>query len=634
MDHSSAEESDISDSDIVEYKEKACARLRSGKMKVKNGENAFRCPFCPGKKKQDYNLKDLLQHAKGIGAAPNRKAKVRATHQGLAKYLEKDLASSLEKPLQIVVYKPKTPKNEEEKFVWPWMGIVVNLPPELKFIEFPRESEDRLRAQFSRFRPLQVTILGNDEDQTFCAIIKFAKEWSGLNDAYAFEKHFVVEQYGKADWNKRNCRKDDLYGWLARSDDYNSPGPIGIHLRQNGDLRTVGDLEREGLQKTDRRVAYYARKIEETNEHMRELELKHNQSAMKLQRMMEEEDRLVEEHNKKIQKMQNAACKSSRKIINENLRLHGELETKRKQIDRRCKQLQELATKSNMDGSKLEAAKEKNAKENGLLNLATLKQKEADKKLLQLVEKQKEETDAALKKLTDLEAQLASKHRLELEIEQLRGRLEVMKHMGAEEDTKLEELDKMRETLEEKDAEIEGIESLNQTLIIKERRTNDELEDAKKELISELQKMLGARSSIGVKRMGELDQKAFLSACKEKVAKDGGKKKLAHLCSEWEKEIRQPDWHPFKVIVVDGQAKMVQEIIQEDDEKLQALKAELGQEAHDAVVKALLEMNEYNPSGRYPLPELWNFKDDRKASIGDVAAYLVKQWKTHKKKHT
>jgi hypothetical protein len=79
---------------------------------------------------------------------------------------------------------------------------------------------------------------------------------------------------------------------------------------------------------------------------------------------------------------------------------------------------------------------------------------------------------------------------------------------------------------------------------------------------------------------------------------------------------------------------MVQEIIMEDDEKLQALKAELGVKAHDVVVKALLEMNEYNPSGRYPIPELWNFREDQRAPMGEAVAYVVKRWKANKKKHT
>jgi archaellum biogenesis ATPase FlaH len=89
-----------------------------------------------------------------------------------------------------------------------------------------------------------------------------------------------------------------------------------------------------------------------------------------------------------------------------------------------------------------------------------------------------------MKMLYDLEMQLASKQKLELEREQLRGNLEVRKHM-AEEDAKSKEmLDKLHEELKGKDEEMEGIDSMNQALIIQQRRTNDELEEAKKELIT------------------------------------------------------------------------------------------------------------------------------------------------------
>lgn len=77
---------------------------------------------------------------------------------------------------------------------------------------------------------------------------------------------------------------------------------------------------------------------------------------------------------------------------------------------------------------------------------------------------------------------------------------------------------------------------------------------------------------------------------------------------------------------------IIQELIDENDEKLSGLKAEYGDEVYGAVVKALNEMNEYNPSGRYPLPELWNSKEGRKASLREGAAHILKLWKQNKRK--
>ncbi|XP_051207397.1 protein INVOLVED IN DE NOVO 2 [Lolium perenne] len=636
MEHSSEEESEISDSEIDEYKDKIYAQLRAGKLKVQYGEKTFRCPFCLGKKKQDYNGKDLMQHASGIGVAPKRTARVRASHLALAEFVKNDLASSLEPSLKFAIVECKPPKKEEEKFVWPWMGILVNVPTDLKCANSVQEWEDMLRSQLSRFRPCQVIVKLDSNGQINHSIIKFSEDWTGLEDALAFEKHFIVEKYSKTDWNKINCRKDDLYGWLARSDDFDSPGTIGEHLRDIGVLKKISDRERDG---TDRRVAHYKRQMEEKNERLQELELKNNQNAMKLDRMMNDKDRLVQEHNEKIRKMQHDAAMNSGKILAENHRLQQELETRRDEIRRSHEKFEELARKSNINRAKMEAEKEKNANENILLDLATLKHKKADEELRQLVKKHEQEKEDAFKRQYKLEEDLISKQNLEMELAQLRGKLEVMKHMGAEADTTSKEVDKISEELKEKDEQLDAMDSINQALIIVERRTNDELEQAKKELIKGLQEMSVTRSIIGVKRMGILDEKAFLAACKKKAANDVSKKAENYdlegesilLLTKWEDEITQPDWHPFKVIDVNGHAK---EILQEDDEKLQALKEEAGQEARDVVVKALLEMNEYNPSGRYAVPVLWNFKENRRAPLDEAVDYMLKQWKLNRKKKT
>lgn len=76
----------------------------------------------------------------------------------------------------------------------------------------------------------------------------------------------------------------------------------------------------------------------------------------------------------------------------------------------------------------------------------------------------------------------------------------------------------------------------------------------------------------------------------------------------------------------------MQRVIDENDAELGKLKQELGDEIYDAVTVALKEIEEYNPSGRYAIPELWNFKEGRKATLKEVISYIFKQLKTQKRK--
>ena len=74
-----------------------------------------------------------------------------------------------------------------------------------------------------------------------------------------------------------------------------------------------------------------------------------------------------------------------------------------------------------------------------------------------------------------------------------------------------------------------------------------------------LSDMLSGHTLIGIKRMGELDEKAFQIACKRKFAKGDADIKAAVFCSKWQEHLKNPNWHPFRVIT-DGEKSEVRKI--------------------------------------------------------------------------
>lgn len=76
----------------------------------------------------------------------------------------------------------------------------------------------------------------------------------------------------------------------------------------------------------------------------------------------------------------------------------------------------------------------------------------------------------------------------------------------------------------------------------------------------------------------------------------------------------------------------MQKILDENDEDLQNLKLEWGDEIYNSITSALKDLDEYNASGRYVVQELWNLKENRKATLKEVINFIFRQLKGPKRR--
>ncbi|XP_047153670.1 factor of DNA methylation 4-like [Vigna umbellata] len=646
----------VRESDFEYYEREYYKDLKDGYYKLEISKSSYRCPFC---RENDYSLSELLKHAVRFERySRTMRIKELAKHSALQLYIERHLGVDNrsekvaddrprnaildgagkvvhDKSENVVNDRPVSIGNVENKsenvakehlFVWPWVGVVGNIVTEFKDGRRVGESGANLRDEFTRkgFHPMRVHPLWNRYGHSGFAIVEFSKDWEGFTNAMNFERSFEAEHCGKRDYYISRNRGNKLYGWIARDDDYHSNTIIGDYLKKNGDLQSVSEKQAEEKRKTSLLVFDLTNTLKVKHEKLEQVSSKYDDVNVALNRVMNEKEAMIESYNNEMKKMRQETRQNWETIYVAHEKARLDLRAQRKILEDREKDLQRCQVQNENERKKLDLEKRNN-------DMAMMEQNKADERVLHLAEEHKKEKQKMHKKILQLQKKLDAKQTLELEIQRLKGALEVMKQLVEDDYEEQKKLDEIKVELEDKEDELKEHEDLQQALVVRERKTNDELQDARKELILWLRKSHSNRATIGVKRMGELDEKPFVGAARRKFSDDEADVRALELCSQYEAYLRDPSWHPFKVLT-DKEGGKAKEILDEEDEKLRYLKNEFGDEVYRAVTTALMELNEYNPSGRYPIPEMWNSKEGRKAALKEGIAYLIRQWKVSKQR--
>ncbi|KAH9627529.1 hypothetical protein KSS87_016243 [Heliosperma pusillum] len=507
------------------------------------------------------------------------------------------------------------------KFVWPWKGIVANIPVQKQNGRYVGESGSKLRDEFTKknFYPLKVIPLWTFQGHSGFAVVDFKQDLNGFGHVDSFEKFFEGDHHGRRDWYTTRSCGDKLYGWAAREVDYNLSGVIGKHLRQNGTLKSIYDYELENERMSKSLKSNLEQTILVKDNQTKELQSKLQETSEALNKVILETDDMNQAYNEELKRIEEMTIENKRKIYRDHETYKLMIESQREEVERCESALKER--EENFDNEIIKLRRLRN-------EMASAEQKKADANVLRLVDEQKREKEELHKKILELQKEIDQRQAVELEIERLRGAAQVMEHMKRDDDEK-KKMEEINQELKEKEEELEDLEDMAQALIVKERKSNDELQAARKELINGLKDAAkGGRPTIGVKILGSLDLKVFEKVAKEKYPSERVAIKAEELKALCQSYIEDCDWHPFKTITEHGVAKAV---INEEDERLQSIRNDLGEEAWKDMITVMSELNEFNPSGRYPVSELWNQKEGRKATLKEGAEFILNKWKNQKK---
>ncbi|XP_057433789.1 factor of DNA methylation 1-like [Lotus japonicus] len=381
-----------------------------------------------------------------------------------------------------------------------------------------------------------------------------------------------------------------------------------------------------GASKQSKAFSSLQKEIEQQKHKVNDVHQKNNETAMFLSKLKDSLKTVMEMANK--EDTQREECdKELRHMKFLISKMSHDMECVKKEHEQITKELEESKSLNELQLKKFTEETRKNLKQISSLKMAVQKQT-GHTNVSTFSEDLKGQTDQLNAKIVELEKQLESKQEMELENQQLQEKLDVMEHMEGE---FLKMVADLHINVAEKERALQALEEYSQALTVKERESNDELQKTRKRMIEGIAGRPSRGANIVVKRMGQVDSRPFYKAlyAKRKYSKEEVAERAAEMCSVWENNLKDPHWYPFKIITFRNGPK---EIINEEDAKLKRLKMEMGVGPFKAVVTALTEMNEYNPSGRYVVSELWNRSEERRATLEEGVELLFEHWKVKKQK--
>nr|GMD64438.1 factor of DNA methylation 4-like [Ipomoea batatas] len=373
------------------------------------------------------------------------------------------------------------------------------------------------------------------------AIVEFNCNFSGFTNAMAFAREFELDKHGKQEWQSslKDESDDNLYAWIAGKEEYNSNSIVGNYLRRNGELKTISEIQSDNRRENSQLFSNLINELESKYKECEEMEKMISKTEVLMGNVMKEKEDMLSIHNKELEMIHQESLKQVETILSEQETSKQQLDDHEKELKLREDEIRQREKLNESEKRKLNCEKEMNER-------AILAQKKAYETMMELADEQKREKEQAWVKICRLERELDQKQDLELEIEMYKSAVENWRHnMDDMMEGALNKSRSLIEELREKEDELDCLLNMRYELTIKHRRVDDQVQQARKEIVNDL---YGPCGNLCVKRIGELDEKPFIDAARQKYPEEEAHDKASELCSLWEEYLRDPGWHPFKVI--------------------------------------------------------------------------------------